>query len=233
MNIVISGASKGIGKAIALRFASQGHNIAISGRHADTLSSLRDEINSHYPNVKIIVFKGDMSIKEDVLSFSATILQEWEIVDVLVNNAGTFIPGSIHNESDGTLETLLNTNLMSAYHLTRAILPGMMNRKSGRIFNICSIASLIAYPNGGSYSITKFALLGFSKCLREEMKPYGISVSAILPGATFTDSWSGSNVPEERLMPAEDIAEMIYTVTQLNKRTAVEDIVLRPQLGDL
>lgn len=233
MNIVISGASKGIGKAIALRFASQGHNIAISGRHSDSLSALKNEINHLYPNVKMIAFKGDMSLKEDVLAFSAAILQVWEVVDVLVNNAGTFIPGSIYNEAEGTLETLLNTNLMSAYHLTRALLPGMMNRKSGRIFNICSIASLIAYPNGGSYSITKFALLGFSKCLREEMKPYGISVSAVLPGATFTDSWSGSNISEERLMPAEDIAEMIYSVSQLNKRTVVEDIVLRPQLGDL
>lgn len=233
MNIVISGASKGIGKAIAKRFASQGHNIAVSGRHATALSTLRNEINKLYPDSKLITFKGDMSVKEDVLCFSNAILKEWGYADILVNNAGTFIPGSIHNEEDGILEKLLDTNLLSAYHLTRALLPSMMNRKSGRIFNICSIASLIAYPNGGSYSITKFALLGFSKCLREEMKPYGISVSSVLPGATFTNSWSGSNISEERLMPSEDIAEMIFTVSQLSSRTVVEDIVLRPQLGDL
>lgn len=233
MNIVISGASKGIGKAIAIRFAAQGHNIAVSGRHLTALSILKDEINKLNPDVKLIIFKGDMSVKEDVFAFSNTVLKEWGFVDVIVNNAGTFIPGSIHSEEDGILEKLLNTNLMSAYHLTRALLPGMMGRKAGRIFNICSIASLIAYPNGGSYSITKFALLGFNKCLREEMKPYGISVSAVLPGATFTDSWSGSNFSEERLMPSEDVAEMIYAVSQLSTRTVVEDIVLRPQLGDL
>ena len=144
-----------------------------------------------------------------------------------------FLPGSIHSEEDGTLETMITTNLYSAYHLTRALLPSMIANKSGHIFNICSIASLQAYSNGGSYSISKFALLGFSKNLREELKSFGIKVTAILPGATYTDSWSGSGVEPKRIMEADDVAKMVFAASQLSAQAVVEDIILRPQLGDL
>jgi short-subunit dehydrogenase len=109
----------------------------------------------------------------------------------------------------------------------------MMKRKQGHIFNMCSIASLQAYANGGAYSISKFALLGFSKNLREEMKPHGIKVTAVLPGATMTASWAGSNIDPNRIMEVNDIAEMVYTSSKLSPMAVVEDIILRPQLGDL
>jgi short-subunit dehydrogenase len=109
----------------------------------------------------------------------------------------------------------------------------MMAQKKGHIFNMCSIASLHAYTNGGAYSISKFALLGFSKNLREEMKPHGIKVTAVIPGAVYTDSWAGSGVSRERIMQAADVAAMIYTAAQLSPQACVEDIVLRPLEGDL
>jgi short-subunit dehydrogenase len=127
----------------------------------------------------------------------------------------------------------MTVNLYSAYHLTRALLPFMMKEKKGAIFNICSIASLKAYANGGAYSITKFALLGFSRNLREEMKPYGIKVTAVIPGAVYTDSWKESGIPAERMMQVNDIADLVYTSSQLSAGAVVEDIILRPQLGDL
>ena len=98
---------------------------------------------------------------------------------------------------------------------------------------MCSVASFKAYPNGGSYSISKFALLGFSKCLREELKEFNIKVTSILPGATLTDSWSETNLPESRFSKSEDIAELIYSITQLSAFSVVEDVVIRPQLGDI
>ena len=101
------------------------------------------------------------------------------------------------------------------------------------IFNICSIASLQAYANGGSYSISKYALLGFSKNLREELKPHQIKVTAVLPGAAYTDSWIGSGVDEKRIMEANDVATMVYAAAQLSPQACVEEILLRPQLGDL
>jgi short-subunit dehydrogenase len=98
---------------------------------------------------------------------------------------------------------------------------------------MCSIASIKAYPNGGSYAISKFALLGFSKVLREELKDKGIRVTAILPGATRTSSWDGVDLPDERFMKSEDVAETIFSAYSLSKRSVVEEILIRPQLGDI
>jgi short-subunit dehydrogenase len=151
----------------------------------------------------------------------------------LINNAGVFEPGSVYNEPAGVLESQMNTNLYSAYHLTRTLLPKLIEKKSGHIFNMCSIASLHAYANGGAYSISKFAMHGFSKNLREEMKPFNIKVTSVFPGAVFTDSWGNFDNSKNRIMVADDIAKMIYAASQLSPAACVEDIVMRPQLGDL
>ena len=232
MNIVITGASKGIGKAIAVKFASEKNNIFICSRNESELSATAREINKNgIGNVKY--FAADLTDKESILKFSDWTLSQCESVDVLVNNAGDFIPGSVYNEEEGTLEKMLNVNLLSAYHLTRALLPAMMKRKSGHIFNMSSIAALSAYANGGSYSISKFALMGFSKNLREEMKPFHIKVTTVYPGAVYTDSWKSAGVKPNRIMEANDIADMIYAASHLSQQACVEDIVLRPLKGDL
>ena len=232
MNIVVTGASKGIGKAIAGKFASAKNNIFICSRNENQLSATTNELNeTTIGNVKY--FATDLTDKEAILKFSDWILDQCASVDVLVNNAGDFIPGSVYNEAEGALEKMLSVNLLSAYHLTRALLPSMMKKKSGHIFNMSSIAALSAYHNGGSYSISKFALMGFSKNLREEMKPFNIKVTTVYPGAVYTDSWKGSGVAPERIMEADDIANMVYTASLLSHQACVEDIVVRPLKGDL
>jgi short-subunit dehydrogenase len=233
MNVVITGASKGIGKAIAEKFATEGHNLVLCSRSEHTLYKCMEELMLKFPSIQVKALPADLAVKSEAERFAKWILQKNIYPDVLVNNAGQFIPGSIHNERDGALEELMAVNLYSAYHLTRALLPQMMNEKKGAIFNICSIASLKAYANGGAYSITKFALLGFSRNLREEMKPYGVKVTAVIPGAVYTDSWKESGIPEDRMMQVKDIADMIYTSSRLSAGAVVEDIILRPQLGDL
>jgi short-subunit dehydrogenase len=232
MDIVITGGSKGIGKAIAAKFSSAKNNIFICSRNETDLSATANELNaSAVGNVKY--FPADLTNKEAILKLSDWILGQCECVDVLVNNAGDFIPGSVYNEEEGTLEKMLNVNLLSAYHLTRALLPSMLKNKSGHIFNMSSIAALSAYHNGGSYSISKFALMGFSKNLREEMKSFNIKVTTVYPGAVYTDSWKNSGVEQERIMEADDIADMVYAASLLSPRACVEDIIIRPLKGDL
>ncbi len=231
--IVISGGTKGIGKAIALHFAKEDFNLVICARTMEDLQELEKEINAKFPNTAIFTQQADLKNVLEVKSFAEKVLQTFPNIDVLINNAGTYVGGNIYQEADGVLEHLIETNLYSAYHLTRAFLPSMMNNNNGHIFNMCSIASLIAYPNGGSYSISKFALLGFSKCLREELKDKGIKVTSIMPGATWSDSWAGVDLPQERLMPASDIAKIIFGAYDLSKVGVVEDLVIRPMLGDL
>ncbi|MCG2617609.1 SDR family oxidoreductase [Terrimonas sp. NA20] len=234
MKVLITGASRGIGKAIANVFAKQGHQLFLSSRNEQALERTADQIAAEYPQATVHCKAFDLSRKEDALALAEWMEQSAGAPDILVNNAGSFEPGSVHNEADGVLERQLSINLFSAYHLTRALLPLMMKNGQGRhIFNMCSIASLKAYDNGGAYSISKFALYGFSKNLREEMKPHGIKVTAVMPGATLTDSWEGYDNSSRRIMEAKDIAMMVYASSQLSVQACVEDIVIRPQLGDL
>jgi short-subunit dehydrogenase len=233
MNVVITGASRGLGKAIAHLFAQNGHNLILTSRSEVALYNAVEEIMTAYPDITVKAKPFDLSIKEQAQAFGKWILGLQVTIDVLVNNAGLFDPGSVYNEPDGTLEHMMAVNLYSAYHVTRSVISQMMEQKSGHIFNMCSIASLKAYPNGGAYSISKYALAGFSTNLREEMKPHGIKVTAVYPGAAFTDSWEGSGINPKRIMQANDIAKMIYTASQLSPQACVEEIMLRPQLGDL
>jgi len=232
MNIIITGASKGIGKAIAEQFANAGHTLFLCSRGEKQLYDTVAFLQTNYPQCTVKARVVDMRVKEEVKQFGVWCL-EFGVPDILINNAGQFIPGSIHEEEEGVLEQMIEVNLYSAYHLTKKILPAMIAAKGGHIFNICSIASLHAYANGGSYSISKFALLGFSKNLREELKPHGIKVTAVCPGATMSASWDGFEVDPQRIMEAADIAKMVYASSQLSPQAVVEDIVIRPQFGDL
>lgn len=233
MNAVVTGSTKGIGKAIVELLASKGINIAICSRNEREINAFISELNTNFPNVKAIGLQTDMRVKAEVLKFSEFVLEEFETIDILVNNAGVFLPGEVTKEDDGALELMMETNLYSAYHLTRALIPNMLENKHGHIFNMCSIASKIAYPNGGSYSISKFALLGFSKVLREELKEQNIKVTSIMPGATWSASWEGVDLPPSRLMQAEDIAKIVWSALEMSPSAVIEDIVIRPQLGDL
>lgn len=230
--VVITGGTKGIGKALVQKFSSEGHHIATCARNAPALNALKKEIEHQYGN-KVYVQTADLSVTEDLNTFISFTKRIGEPIEVLINNTGVFIPGAIHAEEAGSLRKMIDTNLYSAYDITRAFIGEMMERKSGHIFNICSIASITAYANGGSYAISKHAMYGFSKCLREEMKEYGVKVTAVLPGATYTASWEGAGLPEERFSKASDIAAMIYATYQLSANSDVEEILIRPQLGDI
>ncbi|MEO6188806.1 MAG: SDR family oxidoreductase [Ginsengibacter sp.] len=233
MNIVITGSGKGIGKGLAEKFSARGNQVFICSRTEEDLLKIIQEINKRKPGAVIKYLVVDLSIKNEVLRFTDWIVAQGVTVDILINNAGQFIPGSVYNEEEGTLEKMIEVNLYSAYHITRALLPEMMKKKRGHIFNICSIASLKAYHNGGAYSISKFAMMGFSKNLREEMKPYNIKVTSVYPGATLTPTWEGADLDPGRILEVSDIVEMIYAASQLSPQACVEDLIIRPQLGDL
>jgi short-subunit dehydrogenase len=232
MNVVITGASRGIGKAIAEMFAAKGHTIFITSRGEVQLYKTMEYLQTKYPSATIKAKPFDLSNKGEAKALGTWCLSHC-VPDIIVNNAGAFEPGSIYNEREGLLEEQLAINLFSAYHLTRAVLPAMMEAKKGHVFNICSIAALKAYDNGGAYSISKYALHGFSKNLREEMKPHNIKVTSVFPGAVLTDSWGDFDNSQHRIMEATDIAKMVYAASQLSAGACVEDIVVRPQLGDL
>lgn len=231
-SILVTGGTKGIGRAIIERFAKEGFDIMTCSRNEKELASLQADLESRFSSIRVLTVQADLSKKEEVDKL-ATAVKAFAIPDVLVNNTGVFLPGAIHNEPEGNFELMMQTNLFSAYHLTRALVNEMITRKSGHIFSMGSIAGLTAYPNGGSYAVSKWAMLGMTKCLREELKPHQIKVTSILAGATFTSSWEGVDLPVERFMSAEDVAESVWGAYNLSPRTVVEEIIIRPQLGDI
>jgi short-subunit dehydrogenase len=233
MNIVVTGASRGIGKEIVLKFAKAGFNVAFCSRNIYKLEKLAAEVKLANPSIQTFYESCDMSSKAEIKIFAQHALEKMGYFDIVVNNAGVFLPGEISESNEGDLEKMMDTNLYSAFYFTRALLPSLIKHSRGHIFNMCSVASLMAYPNGSLYSISKFALLGFSKSLRAELKSHNIKVTSVLPGATYTDSWEGIDLPETRFMKASDIAESVYEISQLSDSTVVEEIILRPQLGDI
>lgn len=233
MVAVITGASRGLGRATAEVFAENKYDLLLTSLSPTRLYKTMEELLARYPSISIKAKPFDLSKKSEARDCGGWCLQQSSSIDVLVNNAGSFAGADVHNEAEGALEEMIETNLYSAYHLTRAIVPAMIKRKSGHIFNMSSIAGLKAYPGGGSYSISKFALHGFSINLREELKKYGIKVTTISPGAAYTDSWAASGLPKKRFMQPDDIAKMIFAASQLSASACVEEIILRPQEGDL
>jgi short-subunit dehydrogenase len=232
MNVIITGASRGLGKATAEIFSENGHNLYLTALNEVRLYHTMEGLMNKYPSVTIKAKPFDLSKKDQAMNFAKWCLQNCS-PDILVNNAGSFAGANVYDEEDGALEEMIETNLYSAYHITRIIVPEMIKNGRGHIFNISSIAGLKAYPGGGSYSISKFALHGFSVNLREELKLYNIKVTTVFPGAAYTDSWSSAGIKKERFMETNDVAKMIYAASQLSAQACVEDIILRPQLGDI
>ena len=155
------------------------------------------------------------------------------VPDVVVNNAGLFEPGGLLETSPEAFRRQLEVNVVSAFLVTRAVLGGMLERGSGRVLMMGSVASVRGYPGGTAYGAAKHALLGLARSLREETKGTGVSVTTLLPGATRTASWDGTDLPDGRFIPPEDVARVAVEVASLSGRTVVEEVLLRPDAGDI
>ena len=230
---VITGASQGIGKAIAERFLQERYSVAVCARERDRMARVVNEWRTHYEDADIVWINADISTEHGVTEFAKLIMSSFPQVDILVNNAGLYRSGLLADEPEHQLQQMLQTNLMGPYRLTRALLPMMTGQESGHIFNICSIASQKPIKGIGSYSISKYALLGFSDNLREELRDKNVKVTSVIPGATWSASWEGSGISPERILDAADIAKMIFVTTTLSNQAAAETIVMRPVKGDL
>ena len=231
--ILVTGASQGIGAAIARMFAAEivGARLALVARSEKKLRAVARRCEKSGAEVE--VFPCDVTEETAVAEMAAAVTGRFGGVDVLVNNAGRFAGAPFTEMSTADFDGMIAANLRSVFLVSRAIAPGMVKRGRGDIFNLSSIAGLIAYPGGAGYSAAKFGVAGLSKVMRAELKDKGVRVCCVYPGATVSPSWDGAGVPEQRMMPAEDIARALLDVYRLTRRTVVEEIVLRPQLGDV
>src|SRR5687768_10268778 len=231
--VLITGASQGIGAAIAAVFARElpGVRLALVARSERNLA--RVVTTCEKLGAKAAAFPCDVSDEAQVAALVAAVTRKWESVDVLVNNAGKFSGAPFTEMSVSEFDQLIATNLRSVFLMSRAFAPAMIARRRGDIFNMSSIAGLAAYPGGAGYSSAKFGVSGLSKVMRAELRDKGVRVCCVFPGATVSPSWEGSGADESRMMPTADIARAFLDVYRLSRRTVVEEIVLRPQGGDL
>lgn len=229
---IITGATKGIGLSLANKFASQGFDVATCARSSKGLDQWSINIKHNY-HVDTFATELDLGDKQAVINWGKSILEKWKSVDVLINNAAIFTPGDILDEADGYLERMMQINVMSPYELCRIFIPGMIDQGYGQVFNISSIASLKPVQKGGAYAITKHAMTGLSKTLRQELLKTPIKVTTVYPGATMTGSWEGADIDEARLINPDDIAEVIWAAYNMGPRSVLEELIIRPSDGDL
>ncbi|MES2418360.1 MAG: SDR family oxidoreductase [Bacteroidota bacterium] len=226
MNAVITGATQGIGRAIAIKLAQNGYNLAICARNKAALLKFSNELQEM--GITVIALVTDCSDKQQVINFFNVVKDKMPKIDVLVNNAGTFLPGNILDEEDSAFEQQQLLNVNAAYYLCKYFGRMMCTAKSGHIFNICSVASVQAVENAGSYTVTKVAMLSLNKVLRKELAAYNVKVTAIMPGSTLTASWTGTSIPAEEFVQPEDIANSLYSILSLSSGANVDELILTP-----
>lgn len=233
MNILITGATKGIGRAITFKMWTKGYNLALCARNLEDLVSLKDELLKQNPSLNIYIEAADCNIKSEVVSFARNAIKEFGFIDVLVNNAGLFMPATILDEDEDSLQNQLNVNLLAPYYLYKEIGALMRSYKKGCIVNICSIASKQTIVNAGSYCVTKAALLSLNNVMRKEMMEYGVKVTAILPGSTLTSSWEGTTIPASEFVQADDVANAVDTLLSLSDGANIDEITIMPLRGQI
>ncbi len=231
--VLITGASQGIGAAIARAFAAdvKGVRLALVARSASNLGAVARSCAAL--GAAAASFPCDVSDEAAVDAMAAAVRRRFGAVDVLVNNAGKYFGAPFLGTPVADFDRMLSANLRSLFLVTRAFAPAMVRRRRGDIFNMGSVAGITALPGASAYSAAKFGVAGLSKSMRAEFRDKGVRVCCVHPGATESPSWKGSGVPAARMMPAEDVAQAFLSLYRMTRRTVVEEIVLRPQLGDL
>lgn len=230
--LIISGATKGIGKATSLRFAQEGFSIAFCSRTESDVRDFEKHLSSEF-GIRVRGFVADLTDPDETKNFGRKALDFLGGCDVLINNAGIYRPGTIEHEREETFHEQMAINLGSAYYLSKTVIPALKNGHRPHLFNMCSIASIKAYPNGASYCISKYAMLGLTRVLREELKPAGVCVTAVMPGAVLTESWGDISEPVTRFMRTSDVAHAIWNAYFINEHTDMEDLIMRPIAGDI
>lgn len=234
----ITGATSGFGKAIAIKFAQHGWDVIIAGRRKDRLDALEKEITSTF-ETRVFTLPFDVTKPDEVKSSINSLPYEWKNIDVLVNNAGLASGLNVINDGDiRDWEIMIDTNVKGLLYVSRAIMPGMVERKKGHIINIGSIAGKEAYARGNVYCATKHAVDAISKSMRIDLLPHGIKVTSVNPGAAETefslvrfkgDSEKAAQVYKgyEPLKP-EDIADVVYFAATRPAHVVINDVIITP-----
>jgi 3-oxoacyl-[acyl-carrier protein] reductase len=223
---LVTGGNRGIGRAIALRLAKLGAGVAICGRNPQALAATEAELRNS--GSRIFSQMADVSRSNEVTALVDKTQATLGPISILINNAGIGLFGPTHEKTEGDWDRVLNTNLKSVFLVSRAVVPTMIQRGSGDVINISSLAGRNAFAGGGIYCASKWGLQGLSACMAEDLREHGIRVSVICPGSVATEfSTRGAKNPVKLLSP-EDVAHAVEMIVTQGPRSFLSEIHLRP-----
>jgi 3-oxoacyl-[acyl-carrier protein] reductase len=226
---LVTGASKGIGEAIALKLAHENYDVIIYGRNQKRLESLKEKLTNLGSNT--LSFSGDVANNEFVNNSVKEILSKYNKIDVLINNAGIAHFESFVNSTLEQFKAQIDTNLIGVYNFCKSVINSMIEKKHGTIINISSLAGKVGFSHGTMYSATKHAVMGFTRSLMQEVRKYDVRVVSICPGSVVTDMIMDSPIhPEEKqeLLQPQDIADIVLSIVKLPTRALISEIEIRP-----
>lgn len=230
--VVVTGASQGIGRALAEAFAQEPDaRLALAARSKDQLNEVAEACRAE--GADALVVPTDVTDPATVEQLADTVADAWGPPDVLINNAGAFTYAPLDELTLDGFREQIDVNLTGTFAVTQAFLPAMRARGAGHLFFMASVAALQAYPGNAGYCAAKHGVRGLARVVREETKHEGVRVTTIIPGATRTPTWDGVDLPDERFMPPDDIARAVVDAYHLSDRTVMEEMLLRPQEGDV
>lgn len=223
---LVTGGSRGIGRAIALRLASLGADVAICGRNAGKLSETEAKLRE--TGVRALAIVADLTLANEVAKLVERVEAELGPIALLVNNAGMGLFGPVHEKSEEEWDRLMNTNLKSVFLVSRAIVPGMIRRGDGGIINISSLAGKNVFAGGGIYCASKWGVQGLSGCMAEELREHGIRVSTVCPGSVATEFSGRGPKDATKVLRPEDVAHAVAMLVTQGEQSFVSSVELRP-----
>jgi 3-oxoacyl-[acyl-carrier protein] reductase len=223
---LVTGGSRGIGRAIALKLASLGAEVAICGRNAAKLKETETGLREH--GVKATSLVADVTKTGEISKMVEEVKSALGPITVLVNNAGMGVFGPAHEKTEEEWDRLMNTNLKSVFLVSRAVIPGMIERGGGDIINISSLAGKNVFAGGGLYCASKWGLQGLSGCMAEELREHGIRVSTVCPGSVATEFSGRGPKDASKVLKPEDVAHAAAMIATQGEQSFLSEIHLRP-----
>jgi 3-oxoacyl-[acyl-carrier protein] reductase len=223
---LITGASRGIGLAVARKLGSMGAKLSLCARHVDKLESVASELKS--AGVAVDFSAADVTRPSDIESLVQKTGQALGAIDILVNNAGIGYFGPFHEANEANWDSVLDTNLKSVFLLSKAVAKGMIERRGGHIINIASLAGKNAFAGGAIYCASKWGLLGMTECMAEDLRAYGIRVSAVCPGTVATDFSPHAGKDPSKMLQPDDIAHVVEMIVTQAPQSFISEVLLRP-----
>ncbi len=223
---LVTGASRGIGLAIARRIGAMGARVAICGRKIGSLERAAKELRA--AGIETLAAAADVSRSADVTALVDHTRKNLGPIDILVNNAGLGVFGPVQQLSEADWDTVLDTNLKGVFLVTKAVAPEMIRRRAGHVINIASLAGKNAFPGGGIYCASKWGLLGLTYCMAEDLRAHGIRVAAVCPGTVATEFSPHAGKDPAKMLQADDVAHAVATLLTQAPQSFISEILIRP-----